>query len=97
MSVVVAAPGYPGSVKKGATITGLDRAARVAGVEVLHAGTKTGDGGGVVTNGGRVLCVTGAGSDLNAVAANVYDAVSRIEFEGMQYRADIGHHARKAR
>jgi phosphoribosylamine--glycine ligase len=95
MSVVVAAPGYPGSVKKGAPIAGLDRAARVAGVEVLHAGTKAGEGGSVVTNGGRVLCVTGTGSDLDAVAANVYDAVGRIEFEGMQYRADIGHHARK--
>jgi phosphoribosylamine--glycine ligase len=84
-------------VKKGAPIAGLDRAGRVTGVEVLHAGTKAGAGGGVVTNGGRVLCVTGTGSDLDAVAANVYDAVSRIEFDGMQYRADIGHHARKVR
>lgn len=94
MGVVLAAPGYPGSVTKGLPITGLDRAARVPGVEVLHAGTKAGDGG-VVTSGGRVLCVTGTGADLDAVAARVYEAVSCIEFEGMQYRTDIGHHARK--
>jgi phosphoribosylamine-glycine ligase len=40
--------------------------------------------------------VTGAGEDLDAVAARVYEAIGCIEFEGMQYRADIGHHARKA-
>jgi phosphoribosylamine--glycine ligase len=94
MAVVLAAPGYPGAVKKDLPITGLNRAARVPGVEVLHAGTKPGEGG-VVTNGGRVLCVTGAGADLDAVAARVYEAVGCIEFEGMQYRTDIGHHARK--
>lgn len=97
MGVVLAAPGYPGSVKKGLPITGLERAARVQGVEVLHAGTRAGEAGGVVTNGGRVLCVTGSGADLDAVAANVYEAVRLIEFEGAQYRDDIGHHARKSR
>jgi phosphoribosylamine--glycine ligase len=95
MGVVLAAPGYPGSVEKGLPITGLERAARVAGVEVLHAGTKPGEVGGVATSGGRVLCVTGAGADLDAVAAKVYEAVGCIEFEGMQFRSDIGHHARK--
>jgi phosphoribosylamine---glycine ligase len=96
MGVVLAAPGYPGSVKKGLPIAGLERAARVAGVEVLHAGTKSGEGGGVVTSGGRVLCVTGSGVELDAVAASVYEAVRCIEFEGAQYRDDIGHHARKS-
>ena len=97
MGVVLAAPGYPGSVKKYLPIAGLERAARVAGVEVLHAGTRTGEAGGVVTSGGRVLCVTGSGADLDAVASSVYEAVRCIEFEGVQYRDDIGHHARKSR
>jgi phosphoribosylamine--glycine ligase len=95
MGVVLAAPGYPGSVTKGLPIAGLDRAAKVPGVEVLHSGTKPREGGGVETSGGRVLCVTGAGEDLDAVAARVYEAVGCIGFEGMQFRADIGHHARK--
>jgi phosphoribosylamine--glycine ligase len=98
MGVMLAAPGYPGSVQKGAPISGLAQAARVAGVEVFHAGTRAGEAGGVVTNGGRVLCVTGSGADLDAVAANVYAAVGQIAFEGgVQFRDDIGHHARKSR
>lgn len=97
MGVVIAAPGYPGNVEKGAAISGLEKAARVAGVEVIHAGTKPGEAGAVLTNGGRVLCVTGAGSSLDAVAAKVYEAVGAIQFDGMQYRDDIGHHARSSR
>jgi phosphoribosylamine--glycine ligase len=49
---------------------------------------------GILTNGGRVLCVTAAGPDIDSVAASAYEAVDKIRFEGMQYRTDIGHHAR---
>ncbi|HKU40316.1 MAG TPA: phosphoribosylamine--glycine ligase [Polyangiales bacterium] len=94
MGVVIAAPGYPGSVRKGLPIGGLSRAAAVPGIEVLHAGTKLADGG-VQSSGGRVLCVTGAGQDLDEVAARVYQAIGCIELEGAQFRSDIGHHARK--
>jgi phosphoribosylamine---glycine ligase len=94
MSVVIAAPGYPGSVRKDLPIGGLSRAAAVPGVEVLHAGTELA-ADGVRSSGGRVLCVTGAGEDLDQVAARVYEAVGCIELEGMQYRDDIGHHARR--
>jgi phosphoribosylamine--glycine ligase len=97
MAVVLAAPGYPGNVAKDALISGLEKAALVDGVEVLHAGTKVGEANAVLTNGGRVLCVTGAGADLDAVAAKVYEAVGCIRFDGMQYRDDIGHHARSSR
>jgi phosphoribosylamine---glycine ligase len=94
LSVVIAAGGYPGNVQKGIPIRGLDQASRVPGVQVFHAGTKADYDASVVTNGGRVLCVTAAGPDIHSVAASAYEAVGRIEFEGMQYRNDIGHHAR---
>jgi phosphoribosylamine--glycine ligase len=94
MAVVVASPGYPGKVRGELPIRGLDRAAAVPGVEVLHAGTKLGEDG-VRTNGGRVLCVTGSGEDLDEVASRIYAAISCIELEGAQYRDDIGHHARR--
>jgi phosphoribosylamine---glycine ligase len=94
LCVVLAAPGYPGTVKKGLPITGLDVAARVSGVDVLHAGTKR-EGDQVLSSGGRVLCVTARGTDIDEVAARAYEAVGHIHFEGAQYRRDIGHHARK--
>ena len=94
LCVVLAAPGYPGAVKKGLPITGLDAAARVPDVDVLHAGTRR-EGEQVVTSGGRVLCVTARGADIDAVAARAYEAVGHIHFEGAQLRRDIGHHARK--
>jgi phosphoribosylamine--glycine ligase len=93
LCVVIAAPGYPGTVKKGLPITGLDAADRVPGVRVLHAGTKR-EGDTVTANGGRVLCVTASGPNIDAVAASAYAAVDQIRFEGMQFRHDIGHHAR---
>jgi phosphoribosylamine---glycine ligase len=94
MAVVIASPGYPVKVRDALPIGGLERAASVPGIDVLHAGTARG-GAGVVTKGGRVLCLTGAGADLDEVASRVYAAVSCIEIEGMQYRRDIGHHARR--
>jgi len=93
LCVVVAAPGYPAMVKKGQVIEGLAAAAKVPGVQVLHAGTRA-DVDGILTNGGRVLCVTAAGPDIDSVAARAYEAVDKIRFDGMQYRTDIGHNAR---
>src|SRR5258707_455601 len=64
---------------------------KITGVKVLHAGTKLA-GDGVVTNGGRVLGVTAAGTSLKAALASAYEAVSKIHFGGMHYRKDIGAH-----
>ena len=94
LAVVLAAGGYPGSYEKGRVITGLDEAAKIDNVQVLHAGTKR-EGDTVTTSGGRVLAVTAQGADIDSTAARAYEAVARIKFEGMQYRRDIGHHARK--
>jgi phosphoribosylamine--glycine ligase len=58
-------------------------------VEVFHAGTAIRDGT-VVTSGGRVLTVTALGGDLGAARRRAYEACSRISFEGMEFRTDIG-------
>jgi phosphoribosylamine--glycine ligase len=94
LGIVVAAPGYPEAVKKNLPITGLDAAEQVPGVQVLHAGTSLA-GDRLVSSGGRVLCVTATGTDIDEVAERAYRAVDSLHFEGMQFRRDIGHHARR--
>jgi phosphoribosylamine--glycine ligase len=89
--VVLTSAGYPGRFENGRRIDGLTAAGKIGGVKVLHAGTKLA-GDGVVTNGGRVLGITAAATSLKAALASAYEAVSRIHFEGMHYRKDIGAH-----
>ena len=88
--VVMAANGYPGSYKKGDVISGLDAAP--ADAIIFHAGTKSTDSG-IVTNGGRVLGVTGFGADLKAAQETAYRAVARVQFEHAHYRTDIAQKA----
>ena len=92
VGVVLAAEGYPGPVKSGAVIHGLDAASRLEDVNVFHAGTAMRDGR-VVAAGGRVLTVVGVAPDYRAAIDRAYEAVSLISFEGMQYRRDIGRKA----
>jgi phosphoribosylamine--glycine ligase len=92
--VVLAAEGYPGVVKKGAAIHGLDALASWRDGVVFHAATKQ-VGNDVVADGGRVLGVTALGDSLKMARARAYDAVETIRFDGMQYRKDIGHRALK--
>ena len=61
---------------------------------LFHAGTKL-DGKKLVTNGGRVLCVTALGDSLKMARARAYETAESIRFDGMQYRKDIGHRALK--
>jgi len=84
--VVLAAAGYPGAVRAGDAITGLDR---VQHATVFHAGTKL-VGNVLTTSGGRVLGVTARGSTLAEAIRNTYADVARIHFAGMHYRTDIG-------
>jgi phosphoribosylamine--glycine ligase len=86
--VVLAAAGYPGTPRRGDRITGIDQA-EVAGAAVFHAGTRSGQAG-VETAGGRVLGVTASGPDLAGAIERTYQAVSKIHFDGMHYRTDIG-------
>jgi len=69
----------------------------VPGVDVLHAGTKRAADGRVVSTGGRVLSVTGVGTDLAAARQSVYEAVARISLEGSHHRTDIADPDRLAR
>jgi phosphoribosylamine--glycine ligase len=87
--VVVASGGYPGTYEKGKEIFGLDRVGEMSGVYVFHAGTMR-DGSRFLTNGGRVLGVTGWKSTLKEAINLTYEAIKRIRFEGMHYRRDIG-------
>ena len=91
LGVVMAAGGYPGKYAKGTVITGLHDADSDT-QKVFHAGTRQTDEG-VVTSGGRVLCVVGLGDTVAAAAEASYDAVRQICWDGVYYRRDIGHRA----
>jgi phosphoribosylamine--glycine ligase len=95
LGVVMAAHGYPGTVRNGDPISGLPAASEDA--IVFHAGTERRSDGTLVTSGGRVLCVTALGDTVKAAQQRAYAALAPIRFDGMQHRSDIGHRALKAR
>lgn len=86
--VVIAAEGYPASYPKGMEITGLADADAMEGVKVFQAGTQLKDGK-IVTSGGRVLCVTALGDDLEAAQKKAYEAVEKVHFDKSYFRRDI--------
>ena len=91
LGVVMASTGYPGPYQKGQIISGLDKTESDA-VKTFHAGTRLLDGN-VVTNGGRVLCVTALGEDTLEAQEKAYSAVGNIRWDGVYYRTDIGYRA----
>lgn len=109
VTVVAAASGYPDSPRKGDVIAGLDAAAGHPGVFVFQAGTDYADTSGlrsdtsdqtgiahpaeIVTAGGRVLAVSALGEDLGQARHNAYEALSELEFKGIQFRRDIAESA----
>ena len=84
VTVVLAANGYPSEVKTGDVISNLNS---VDGVTIFHAGTK--DDGALRSSGGRVLTITGLGSDLTEARDKAYRTISQIKLEGSFYRNDI--------
>ncbi len=86
-TVMAVSAGYPATYEKGFPITGLDF--KVPGTMIFHAGTieKEGD---VVTNGGRVLCVTAYGETIDEAVSSAVDVMGEIDFDGIFYRKDIG-------
>ena len=92
-TVVAASGGYPGSYEKGKIITGIEQA-QASGAIVFHAGTKL-DHSQLVTNGGRVLNITGVGVDFKQALTQAYKSIESINFEGIYYRRDIGHRIEK--
>ncbi len=102
-AVVCASKGYPGSYPKGITISGIEEAGALPGVQIYHAGTelsgaKSGDNSGttLVTSGGRVVAVTGSSESLEAAIATAYKGVQHVSFEGKEYRSDVGKRALEA-
>jgi phosphoribosylamine---glycine ligase len=93
--VVVSSGGYPGKFEIGKEIQGLDEAAKMLDVKVLHAGTKR-EGDKIVTSAGRVLGVTASGNTLEAALERAYQATGKIHFDGMHYRKDIGRHGQQS-
>ena len=85
-TVIAVSGGYPEAYEKGKTITGIDA---VDESVIFHAGTKT-DGNSVVTSGGRVLAVTSLAATLTEALEKSYRSLSRISFDGMAFRRDIG-------
>ncbi|MEK8025046.1 phosphoribosylamine--glycine ligase [Pseudaquabacterium rugosum] len=94
LGVVMAAAGYPMDPRKGDVITGLPADARgTADTVVFHAGTAQEADGSVRVTGGRVLCVTALGDSTKLAAQAAYDVLRGIQFDGAQFRNDIGHRA----
>ena len=97
LGVILAAHGYPGAPRTGDVIDGLPPgAASDADYHVFHSGTALKDGQ-VVTNGGRVLCVTALGHSVKMAQRRAYEVAAQIHFDGMQMRRDIGYRAIEAR
>lgn len=93
LGVVLASAGYPENPRKGDVITGIPEETEDS--VTFHAGTKTDANGNLVTSGGRVLCTVGLGANLRQARDRAYSAASKIRFDGMQMRSDIGHRALK--
>ena len=88
--VVLASEGYPVSYKKGFPIHGLESFANRDDAFVFHAGTKAGENGEILTNGGRVLGVSALGKTLVEARANAYKAAELVTFDNKYFRHDIG-------
>ncbi|AZQ51845.1 phosphoribosylamine--glycine ligase [Burkholderia cenocepacia] len=91
LGVVLAAHGYPDAPRKGDRINGIP--AETEQAVTFHAGTTLNDGDKLVTSGGRVLCVVGLADSVREAQQHAYDTINQINFEGMQYRRDIGFRA----
>src|SRR6266403_1517884 len=88
VTVVLASGGYPVKYEMGKSVSGLDEAAKIDGLQIFHAGTKQLNDE-IVTAGGRVLAVTALGSTIVESRSRAYEAVGRIHFENCHYRRDI--------
>ncbi|SHH87146.1 phosphoribosylamine--glycine ligase [Chryseolinea serpens] len=86
VTIALVSGGYPGDYEKGKVIRGLEKDGKAL---VFHAGTKK-HGEGILTDGGRVLAVSGKGNSLNEAREQAYQTAAHIEWDGLYYRKDIG-------
>lgn len=94
LGIVMAATGYPDNPKRGDMITGIPEASEDG--KVFHAGTKIDPNKHLLTSGGRVLCAVGLADTIRAAQKRAYSLVQAIQFEGAQFRTDIGWRALKS-
>ncbi|MDP8219245.1 MAG: phosphoribosylamine--glycine ligase [Candidatus Theseobacter exili] len=92
LTVVLASQGYPGPYEKGQAISGLEWFDSSDDCIAFHAGTKK-NGNEIITNGGRVMSITGLGASVKAAGDVAYGGVSKVGFRGMQFRKDLGYRA----
>lgn len=92
IGVVMAAGGYPGTYNKGDVISGIAEAEKDGAAKVFHAGTSLKEEQ-VVTNGGRVLCVTSLGDTVTNAQQHAYEALKKVQWDGAEYRTDIAYRA----
>jgi phosphoribosylamine--glycine ligase len=88
-TVMAVSGGYPGAYKNNFIITGIEQAKALPDIHVFQAGTSFHEDA-VVTSGGRVLTVTAKGTNLQEAVSKAKDGLSKIHFEGMYFRKDIG-------
>jgi phosphoribosylamine---glycine ligase len=88
-TIVAVSGGYPGSYEKGLPITGLDQPL-TGDTLIFHAGTRT-EKGAILTNGGRVLCVTSFAETVYEAVDKSRDVLEKIDYDGIYYRRDIGY------
>lgn len=91
IGIVLAAEGYPDTVRTGDVISGIGQSPEDS--KIFHAGTTLSADGHVLTNGGRVLCVTALGDTVLEAQINALEVCGQVTFTGMQYRSDIGYRA----
>jgi phosphoribosylamine--glycine ligase len=95
LGIIMASSGYPEKYETGLEISGLDTMDQsYPDVKIFHSGTAIRNGN-IVTNGGRVICVTALGSDVRQAQKIAYDAVKKVTWNGVYYRTDIGDKAMK--
>ena len=90
LTVVMAAKGYPGSYAKGSEIRGVEGAGKLSGITIFHAGTRRGEDGRLLADGGRVLNVTARASTVGEAQSLAYRAVDLIDWPEGFCRRDIG-------
>ena len=90
LGIIMASSGYPEKYETGLEINGLDTIDQsYPDVKIFHSGTAI-HNGNIITNGGRVICVTALGSDIRQAQKIAYDAVKKVTWNGVYYRTDIG-------
>jgi phosphoribosylamine--glycine ligase len=95
LGIIMASSGYPEKYATGLAINGLDLIdQKSSDIKIFHSGTAI-EGGKIVSNGGRVLCISALGSDVRQAQKIAYDAVKKVTWDGVYYRTDIGDKAIK--